>query len=418
MADGSRLVPIAGIDRLLGGSIIHQTFSPLDLPSVEALRDAFVRLADHGPETRVGFERADADHWRYRGPAIADRVEEIVREVPQEAPESAQEWLLAHLVPDLPLQFAVKGDELAAVFDHVLFDAPLAAALPAVLVAMAGGAPVPALFDGVTDRPVSTALWHTFGRHPRRVLDLVRDRQDGPVTSGDVPREDDRVPLVDPGGLGLRRHRNCDAAQMAGVREWGAARGLGLSSTLLLLTSAAVEQAGIPVEPQGDLVVDLRRYLPEGVATGGNFITGVSVPVWSDGFEPRMLGERLDALLRSGRPLASVAIRLLRARRRPPQVPTAADTVARPVRARVSLSNPGRLRLYEQMPWTAPPAERRAVPGTEGIAPNAIGFISTSDAGRFRLAVSFRGDVFDAATVDAALDLIFTDPVAVLDAML
>lgn len=417
MADGSRLVPIAGIDRLLGGSIIHQTFSPLDLPSVEALRDAFVRLADHGPETRVGFERADADHWRYRGPAIADRVGEIVREVPEGEPGSAQEWLLDHLAPDLPLQFAVKGDELAAVFDHVLFDAPLAAALPAVLVSMAGGAPVPALFDGVTDRPVSTALWHTFGRHPRRVIELVRDRQDAPVASGDVLREDDRVPLVDPGGLGRRLHRNCDAAELAGVREWGAAHGLGMSPTMLLLTSAAIHQAGIPVEPQGDLVVDLRRYLPEGVTTGGNFITGVSVPVWSDGFEPRQLGERLDALLRSGRPLASVAIRLLRAKRRPPAQPTAADTVPRPVRARISVSNPGRLRLYEQMPWTAPPAERRAVPGTEGIAPNAIGFISSSDAGRFRLAVSFRGDVFDPATVNAALDLIFTDPVAVLDAM-
>lgn len=420
MADGSRLVPIAGIDRLLGGSIIRQSFSPLDLPPPEALREAFVRLAAHGPQTRVGFERADADHWRYRGAAIADRADEVVRVVPDDVTESAQDWLVAHLVPDLPVQFALKDDELATAMDHVLLDAPLASSLPAIVLMMAAGAPVPAMFDGVTDRPLSKALWNTFGRHPRNAIALVRDRGGvpGPPPAGEAPREDDRLPLIDPGGLTRRLHRDCDVAEMAGVRAWGAKHGLGISPTMLLLAAAATEQAGLPIEPQGDLVVDLRRYLPNGVTTGGNFITGVSVPVWSEGFEPEMLGERLDAMLSSGRPLAAVAARLLRAKRRPPVPPTAADTVPRPVRARVSVSNPGVLKIYESMPWTVPGAERRAVHGTEGIAPNTIGWISSTDAGRFRISVSYRGDAFDPAQVERAADLVFTDPVAVLDAML
>lgn len=413
-------MPIAGIDRLLGGSVIRQSFRPLDLPSPDALREAFVRLAAHGPQTRVGFERADADHWRYRGAAIADRADEVVRVVPDDVTESAQDWLATHLVPDLPVQFALKDDELATAMDHVLLDAPLASGLPAIVLSMAEGAPVPAMFDGVTDRPLSAALWNTFGRHPGNVLALVRGRGEvpQPPSTGDVPREDDRLPLIDPGGLTGRLDRDCDIAEMAGVRAWGAQHGLGLSPTLLLLAAAATEQAGLAIEPQGDLVVDLRRYLPKGVTTGGNFITGVSVPVWSEGFEPEALGELLDAMLTVGRPLAAVAARLLRAKRRPPVPPTAADTVPRPVRARVSMSNPGVLKLYEQMPWTVPPAERRAVHGTEGIAPNTIGWITSSDAGRFRASVSFRSDAFDTETVARIVDLVFTDPVAVLDAML
>ncbi|MET1132221.1 MAG: hypothetical protein ABWX60_02230, partial [Aeromicrobium sp.] len=293
MADRSRLVPIAGIDRLLGGSRIRQSFSPLELPPLEALGAALVRLAAHGPHTRAGFVRADAEHWRYLGAGIADRLPEIFRVVPEGTTESAQDWLAAHLVDDLPLQFAVKGDELATAFDHVLLDAPLASSLPTILVTMAGGAPVPELFDTVTERPVTRALWNTFGRHPGTALTLVRDRGTPPVAalpSGATEREDDRIPLVDPGGLTHRLHRSCDVEQMAGVREWGSAQGLGLSPTMLLLAAAATQQAGIAIEPQGDLVVDLRRYLPKGVTTGGNFITGVSVPVWGEGFEPPMVG--------------------------------------------------------------------------------------------------------------------------------
>ncbi|WP_286929321.1 MULTISPECIES: hypothetical protein [Aeromicrobium] len=421
MADPSRLVPIAGIDRLLGGSRIRQSFSPLDLPPLELLGDALVRLAAHGPHTRAGFVKADDEHWRYVGAGIAERLPEIFRVVPEGTAESAQDWLAAHLVEDLPLQFAVKGDELASAFDHVLLDAPLASSMPTIIVTMAGGAPVPSLFDTVTERPVTRALWNTFGRHPGTLLTLLRSRGAAPevaaLPAGAVEREDDRVPLVDPGHLTHRLHRSCDVEQMAGVREWGAAHGLGISPTMILLAAAATQQAGIPIEPQGDLVVDLRRYLPKGVTTGGNFITGVSVPVWGEGFEPPMVGERLSTMLDSGRPLAAVAARLLRARRRPPTAPTEADTVPRPVRARTSVSNPGVLRIYEALPWKVPPAERRVVHGTDGVVPNAIGWISSTDAGQFRVSVSFRADVFDPALVDRAATLMFTDPVGVLDAM-
>ncbi len=411
------------LDRLLIGSRVFLALHPIELPSVEALRDAFIKLATSVLQ-RLAFVESDAMHWEILSAAgMQRRREEFVRTVPEEQRASAQEWLADNLITDLPVQVGVSGSHLVIAYDHSLFDGRVVTVLPKLLIDTAQGEAV-MLPGQETSRPLARALARTLGLRPRAWFTLfrdIRDHRSQPASNESEPTTNDqerRISLVGSPSAIHHVHGSCDAKTMRAILQWARPRGLPGADSLLLLAAAGLEHCGIPTAPRGSLVVDLRRYLPPGVDTTGNFITGTLVPLR----RPAEQGRTRDiaTTLDSGRPLAATAIKVARERLRPraaAELPVyrADVTVPRPGRAVVSMSSFGISRELERLPWQAGPESHAIRVHTDAVDIDAVGFIAVSLRHRTYMSATFRADVFDPRKVARAIELMFDDPIPLLD---
>lgn len=414
-----KLVTLSTFDSLMNMRI-GLWLGPIAMPPVEDLRRALVKAASLGPKWRLGLVWADENSWAVLGPRIADRADEVIRELPDSV-ENPREWLEENRIPDLPVQFAVAGNYLGVIADHRLLDGFLGLRLPSLLIDLAAGEPAPSLGE-LADRPLSTALWHTFGARPAAWRTLYRHMRDHRRPAGPAARAPETEVL--PATLGSMdspaqvRHLQTvmERGPLADLRRWGRGK-LGFSASLLLVAAAGLRDAGIEIAPRGVLVVDLRRYLPDGVTTLSNFIAGVQVPLLGPGATPEALEAWIEEALEVGRPLAAmsttVAKAALRARR-----PRGTQVAAGPrpeAPAMVSISNDGLLRVIDKLPWLVGPEERKIQVVGDAPEPNALGLITYMAAGRLHLSVSFQANRYDPELVGRALTAMATEPVRLLD---
>lgn len=416
---GSKLVRLSTFDSLVNMRI-GMWLGPIAMPPVEDLRRALVKAASLGPKWRLGLVWADETSWAVLGPRIAARADEVIRELPASV-ENPREWLEQNRIPDLPVQFAVAGNHLGVIADHRLLDGFLGLRLPSLLIELAAGEPAPALGE-LVDRPLSTALWHTFGAKPATWRTLYTHMRNHRRPAGPAPRPPETQ--VEPAVLGPMdsprevRHLQTvmERGPLAELRRWGRGR-LGFSASLLLVAAAGLRDVGIEIAPRGVLVVDLRRYLPDGVTTLSNFISGVQVPLLGPGATPEALEVWIEEALEVGRPLAAmsttVAKAALRAKRPHGQAAPAGPRAESP--AQVSISNDGLLRVIDKLPWLVGPEERKIQVVGDALEPDALGLITYMAAGRLHLSVSFQANRYDPDLVMRALTAMATEPVRLLD---
>ncbi|MCB0911303.1 MAG: hypothetical protein KDB60_06785 [Propionibacteriaceae bacterium] len=408
--------PMASTDRLLVGARIGVGLGPLDLPSPGELRSAFVRIAAGGHPARLGLVLADDRRWREVGMRIADRADEIFRVAPESVGDP-RDWLLDHWIDDLPVQFAIAGDRLGMLMDHRLGDGALASVLPLALIDLARGRPLASAFTGLIARPLGAALSHTFGVRPTAWLGLADDyRRHRPRNS--PPAQAAERHLAVPSTCHLNVVLEPD--RLLGVRAWSRGR-IALGPVLAQLTGQAMRVAGLPVADTGELVIDLRRYLPRGAHTLANFIAGMEIPLAGPGSAPAEVHAQVTRSLLAGRPLVAATIGAARGRLagsgllRP--VPRRAPEPRPASAARISMSSLGRLRAFEKLPWTAPQGQRWMDAYTEPATPGTLGVIAIAMDGRLNLSLTWRGEDFDRATVAAGAALLADDPVRLLEGL-
>lgn len=405
-------------------SRISLELGPVELPGVGAFRESVVRLARQGAGARIGLALDGTEHWRLLDAELEQRVQSMVRVAPPGV--GLRDWLEETWIPDLPIQFALEGNRAGFLADHRLLDANLASMLVPVLVDLAKGRPLPPELDRPTRHPLARALAHTFGAHPRTLFDLASQMRGGggrdqqAVGAGSA-RPGPQLLLPPAGGSVGAVHRLAvlERPALASLRRWARGRA-GFSTSLLILATSALRTAGVPVSDVGVMVVDLRRYLPEGTDTMANFITGARLPLAGPGSRPEELEARLEKALTVGKPLLATAAKAARVGVRRLSRPTApeprlASALDSAVAANVSLSNTGLLRRIEKLPWLAPPHERRVEVLGDAVDPSGIGFLTCMIDGRLRIGASFRGESFPVELVEEALRLMATDPAGVLD---
>ncbi|WP_345751786.1 hypothetical protein [Microbacterium rhizophilus] len=387
-------------DRMASGTRITVLMRPLRVPPREQVVARVRALLELGPSARVG-RILDERRWSYEPAAIEEHAERMVGRLPDDL-GTAEDLprLRERADPMLPLSLFLGTDRIAVLFDHRLGDGFFAVMVLAALFAEEG---VPRVFEGADDRdPLPAALAATFGRHPSRAWNVVRDKL---VTAPGAASGPSRV-VDGPGSLALHATMMTPDAYRA-FSAWTRGR-MPRSAAIVAAFQAALRAEGIPVADSGIVLVDLRRYLPSGRATLANFVIGHPLDLRRG---PDAAGAQLTRDLHLGRPLAALAV----ARRPVLRAAPTAETV--PEAAVPIVSDMGLLRPLERLPWDGVDPQRPTIevsvdPATRG----GITALTTVLRGRFGVSLSFDSSIFPADRVVAAGERLCTAPLELLPA--
>jgi hypothetical protein len=411
-----------GLDRMWAGNGVVIVAGPLAVPADEDLVRAVVALARHGGTTRVGWVRERAGHgWR-----TATDLEEFARAcVHRVAPSTGEDLaellqrVIAMRQPELPLIVVACGDLVLLAVDHALGDGYYMTRMLAAVVETAGAGTVPDwVLRPPTPHALSSALWGSFGRDPRRAWHLVRatarSRQSGPASVGSVATPAARGTVAPPPSPACRIRLSTPAA-LRGLKAWRREHGSGLSTIPLTIAAAelARRRIGITAVSSPLVLFDARRYVrPGGADVTGNFCAGLRLHV-ADSGNAHEIDAAMKAAVATGRPLAVLGVGALR---------SAAGRIStapreHPVAAGWDLAytHMGRPAEIARLPWRAggtPFYSGMLPPG--GPAGVTVGISETGD--RINASASFdEGGVVDPEAVAEVLDLLCTDPAALLE---
>lgn len=410
---GPQHLRMAVNDRMAGQSTIVGVVGPIRMPSRQALVAALLSVAEVGPGARAGlqFDRPGPG-WVYDREALASWCDSLITVVDPIVGDDVMA-AAAHYGESVddsrPLRFLVAGDYLIQLYEHSLGDSLLLLGLLGAVVSGAGGDPLP---DWVSvpsaAHPITAALWHTFVRHPRQVSALLAARSAGkPAAQAAFTAQRPWRPSP------AIAHVAIPAASMRSIRNWcRRAGGPTTTAVMLVLLRRALQAEGIPVTGTYTVVCDVRRYLPDGVSTVQNLITGIPLTT-ADPDDPWQVAEGIRGIVESGRPLAALAAgaakRLLH-----PAAPPAPTAVSADPAAELVLSNMGASRVLQRLPWIDPAGERHAVFGVRPVGPAQFSVLMLLVNGVAHLTASFHDNVLDPAAVDRALRLLATQPDALL----
>jgi hypothetical protein len=197
------------------------------------------------------------------------------------------------------------------------------------------------------------------------------------------------------------------------------APGVTTSAITFAAFTAALNELGFDPDLRGGtFLADARRYLADGTVIDSNFCFG---PYLSPASltDPMAIHTTLKAELGTGRILTMMMLRtgrigLLGAPGMPEPYPN--EITVRP-RPRLTFSNQGRHDLLGDLAWAADPAWRvnQSVPTLNG--PEGITLTTSEMNGVLHLEATFHASTFDAGLIDRALELVCSDPAALIMAV-
>jgi hypothetical protein len=302
-----------------------------------------------------------------------------------------------------PLEIHVSPRHIVLDLDHGLGDGRFALELTAALFAHLSDRSSPWVNTDDTPLALPRALFHTFGRHPDRVLMVWRYvaglRRDNTIGQGAASSES--VPWS-PSSAVTVAHVDADAE--SAVDEWRRvhAQKSGSAAMWLYIVRQALRAAGVRMTDRVIFAFDCRRYLPKGCTANANFIIGLDVSVPVDEALPTVVG-RLRELADSGVPLAgmaAVSARAVRRARRAPAMPTNRRVDAL---ADVMYSDMGRITLLDGAPWRGE-VDPMATGLLDPAGPSSITVLNSRIGSTRDIAFSFHDNVVDRRVVDEAAE--------------
>jgi hypothetical protein len=380
---------------------------PLRGVTAEDVRDALLRLHAARPDHHLlgrldrrrgrwqQLDRASFARWSHRlavpvdiddGDALLDRV-------------------LAEPLADRPGIFLVGRRHVGFLVNHGAADGRAADQhFAAVLATATGGRPEPASRPGAL--PLLRAAAHQFLRHPSRL-----------AAAAQVCRAPSRAAEGEPVGWQPRLAwygARSGPDLLAELRDWRDRHtpGLSLAAVLFAATYSALARHLGPPDPPGMVVlVDARRYLPDGVTVDGNFAWGEHLHPRDPG-DPRDVQPALADVIRSRRVLTMLALHNARALVRPwPAPPPRVTTGARP---HVTLTHLGRADAYARLPWDSPEQDRRLLSVALPAGPQSVTVAMEELGGALHVTATYHASVFDQDAVAAALQAVTKDPFGLL----
>lgn len=396
---------------------------PLQLPDIDALRDAFCRLGELAENTRLGYSLSqDRAHWEFDRSALPQLAQDAVIEldvpvVQTDTPEAEVLELANRLliqsqqVPGPEATLIIRaGSFLIYRQNHALGDAqPILNSLSA-LVQVAAGGDIPAWArQEVITNPVRVALANTFGPGKQRLLPLIRQRLAKPtVLSGPAAPVTDQ-PLREPDLVVSFTVFSRDSWQR--VKQWRQdhAADASMASIYLVLARRALRAVGVPLARDTTVLYDCRRHLPAGVQARGNLVVGFCQQLPDD---PVEAGGEIAETATSGRVLLTLASAILKRH----TITGPEDGPVNPVRSQSELAyvfGP-RHRGIEMLPWL-----RSDVRGLGALSTTSdLAGITISLAfvgGRLNASWSFHRNVVDERLIQTATRLMDADPISLLN---
>ncbi len=392
----------AGIlDRMHAGSRIAAVTGPIALAEAPVVRERLAAFAALGPASRIAV-RPDPDRWRWRHDPAA--LAGAVRVLP--APERPED-LLACADRSQPFRVTLAGDYLMTEHDHGIGEVQLA--LFAHLMITGVLAPTGELHRQIAapDDGLIAAALRVFGGDPRRILRVLEILEQLPAPMADEAVDGGAGAATPVARVGYLRRE-----QTAELRAWRDGMGSRVSMKTLVLAALvrAFDDAGVQLDPDVTVPIDLRRYLRAGVTPLGNLVAGLRFR-HRPGDDPALLQQAMAETIATGRPVASgirsavTGSAALLARRTP------APGGRRP--ARLLFSGVHQLPQFGLFPWRA--ADSGVHLGSvDPLGPGDITVLSVEVHGAAALTATFHPDRHAPEVISAALQRVTADPVSLL----
>jgi hypothetical protein len=372
------------------------------MPPLEALREAVVAVAERYPDSRLrwGFDDTK-QRW------CTDRpVESIVVERDRDG-ESDFGTLLDSIAKDgslgPPLTLVRYPNHFGMKMSHSLGDGLIfVSVVAAVMLTAVSGQVIPWPTVAGGRFPLARAGLRTFGRRPTLVRSTLRDRP--------RPNAEETCGPSRPWRPSRRTvYRSLPPEQTDEIYSWAASYAPGGSrfsiQTALLLR--AMRRVGLRISDDVRVMVDLRNYLGAGLIDG-NFFAGVPMAInWN--MTPQQISATVNATKASGRPLANQMMTSVRLG----SAPAMPSTVCEGILPQVTFSYLGSPPQVDWLPYTS---DDRAVyaASVEPGGPFGLTFIQGHCRGHMILNACFHDNVVDHAAVEAAINLVSTDPIGLL----
>ena len=390
-----------------------RTIGPLDGVTAESLRAALIGLHATDPAHRAvsRLDRAGA-RWEHLDHAsFARYVQDAVTEVDDRSADFDEMTRRLQAEPrgHHPVRILVGGGYVAVKVAHAYGDAgPVNTLVHALVQAAAAGRPavIPPMKRHRT--ALAKAWWKQFGLKPGRWREGLSFPRPPAAESGPTR----------PWTAQLTVRTTRSATVLGQMRQWRDEHAPGVTTSAITFAAFAAALRDLGLDPDlggATFLADGRRYLDEGVSVDSNFCMGpyLTPPSLTD---PIAIHRTLKAELATGRILTMMLLRegkiLVSGAPGMPD-PYPGEITVRP-RPRLTFSNQGRHDMLSDLPWSVEPASRMnlSVPTLSG--PEGITLTTSEMNGVLHLEATFHASTYDPAMVGRALELVCTDPAALI----
>lgn len=380
---------------------------PLDHKGEDYAKAAIRSVATRGPSARIGLMPSQSTNkWSFSPDEFA-RISTIDPLPVDQMLRKYEEITAEASVGNHPLVLVFCGDYVMFSADHGFGDATACLEL----VAIASGADVENYPVSNNDRPLMTAVNAVVSKSPSSALKSLR----GQPTSTSVeapslrtyPKADVRNIVMsfvrsEPGTFNILRQLRKESFP-----------DVSMSAAVSFLVRRAFAEHGIALTDDLGVLVDLRRFLPEGQVTLANLpgIAELSVP---ESATLEEYGKAYNAAVSTPAPLVRLAASLLK-KRILPGAHGAEGATEYPDRARTVFSDPSLHPAMKKIRWVDRGDGCMYILINDPGVPHQIPITTMWDAqGRLNITASYYSGSYDRAVIDAILEDIAAEPIRFL----
>ena len=419
---GTRTVRVGRLDVAMTGAPVWVVIGPVRDDAGSRAGEVLDRMAALGPRFRVGLQPSpDATRWNFtEKPSLSATPTFDISGC------TTTQEILDRVVgrpPAAPISVGQAGEHLCICIDHGIGDSHLLAEIVAALShTEAPNGFVDPLPAPTIDKPVQAAISHYLKSAPRQVIrqavslattawSRLRGRADA------VARGDEPIAQAVREAQGYRAVFVKSEPQFADeLRAWRDATKTRASVTALIMLSIyrALRDAGIPLAEFCEVLVDLRRFLPDEAQTLSNFCTVARVHAGA-GTSYEDFSAQLRARAESTGTLVKLAgyaalARAFRAARRNRDQPRRAVVGSRKPRSTVQLtiSDISKMPAVAKAAWTRPADAETAVSLPPGSSSHLSIAVRVAGNGSVEATATFAAALVHPDTVRNALRRAFT----------
>jgi O-antigen/teichoic acid export membrane protein len=389
-----------------------RTVGPLTGITADRIRAALIGLHAADPKHRAvsRLDRGGARWLHMDAPTFEAYVREAVTDLGDSPADfdAMTRRLQAEPRAHHPVRFLVGGGYVAMKVSHAYGDAGPVNTLLREVVRAAGEERAAQLPPMRRRFALPRAWWNQFGRSPARWRDALKMARTPHFETGEL-----RPWTAD---LTVETARSADVLGKMRVWRDQYAPGVTTSAITFAAFTAALRELGLrPDESGATFLADARRYLGKGDTVDSNFCFGPWLAPASL-TDPMAIHRTLKAELATGGMLTMMLLRETKlAVTGAPGLPEPypAEAPAEP-RVRLTFSNQGRHDVLADLPWAMEAAQRvnQSVPTRGG--PEGITLTTSEMGGVLHLEATFHASTYDPAMVARALELVCTDPAALI----